>query len=225
MRPKPMQTQQHRGKGGNNLSDKVRGNDHRDSAKSAEGSSGIMSPVMAGTWREKSSLSYLHNIDSQCLNNANQIQQPTEQEWQAPGINSIKINFDATVSLKKNCGGVGFIARDHNGLSLGWKRIRIHGRLHPTTAEAIAAREAILFAKEKGWRNIVVEGDCLAVITGIPDEDDKYSVESPIYQDIRALLEEFQSYELKHVQRSVNLLAHRIATFCDLDCHGSSLPF
>ncbi|KAK6163315.1 hypothetical protein DH2020_000179 [Rehmannia glutinosa] len=167
---------------------------------------------------------YLQTIDSQCLNNMGQSQQPSDHNWQPPGFHSIKINFDASVSTSKSCGGLGIIARDHTGSCLGWKRIRIHGNLHPTTAEAMAAREAVYFAKEKGWRNIVVEGDCLAVITGIPDAEDKYSVESPIYQDIRDRLEEFESFELKYVRRHVNSLAHKIATFCDMDCSGISLP-
>ncbi|KAK6122177.1 hypothetical protein DH2020_044081 [Rehmannia glutinosa] len=171
------------------------------------------------------SLVYLQNIDSQCLNYTHQVQQHIDQVWQPPAINSVKINFDASVSPSKNCGGLGIIARDHTGSSLGWKRIRIHGRLHPTTAEAMAAREAVLFAKEKGWRNVMVEGDCLAVITGIRDVDDMYSVESPIYQDIRVILEEFESYELNHVRRNVNSLAHKIATFCVTNCTGTALPF
>ncbi|KAK6163630.1 hypothetical protein DH2020_000494 [Rehmannia glutinosa] len=92
------------------------------------------------------------------FSNPFEVQQHIDQVWQPPAINSVKINFDASVSPSKNCGGLGVIARDHIGSSLGWKRIRIHGRLHPTTAEAMAAREAVLFAKEKGWRNVVVEG-------------------------------------------------------------------
>ncbi|KAK6130344.1 hypothetical protein DH2020_035901 [Rehmannia glutinosa] len=171
------------------------------------------------------SCTYIQAIDTQCLNYVYQPHQTTDQEWQPPSSNSVKINFDATVSPSKTCGGLGIVARDHNGMSLGWRRRVIHGQVHPTTAEAMAAREAVSFALENGWRSIVVEGDCLAVITGISEADDKFSVESPIYHDIRVLLGDFQSYTLRHVRRNANSVAHRIATFCDLDCNGISLPF
>ncbi|KAK6132177.1 hypothetical protein DH2020_034078 [Rehmannia glutinosa] len=171
------------------------------------------------------SCTYIQAIDTQCLNYVYQPHQTTDQEWQPPSSNSVKINFDATVSPSKSCGGLGIVARDHNGMSLGWRRRVIHGQVHPTTAEAMAAREAVFFALENGWRSIVVEGDCLAVITGISEAGDKFSVESPIYHDIRVLLGDFQSYTLRHVRRNANSVAHRIAMFCDLDCNGISLPF
>ncbi|KAK6162987.1 hypothetical protein DH2020_002828 [Rehmannia glutinosa] len=171
------------------------------------------------------SCNYLQAIDTQCFKQVYQPHITTNQEWQPPSPNSVKINFDATVSASKCCGGLGIVARDHNGLSLGWRRRVIHGRIHPTTAEALAARDDVYFAKENGWRNIVVEGDCLAVITGISEPDDNFSVESPIYQDIRSLLGDFQSYSLRYARRNANSVAHRIATFCESECNCISLPF
>ncbi|KAK6139702.1 hypothetical protein DH2020_026556 [Rehmannia glutinosa] len=111
------------------------------------------------------SISYLQAIDLHCLNCTPPLQQPGEQEWQPPPIDTVKINFDASFSTATSSWGLGFIARDHNGLSLGWRHKEIHGIFHPTTAEAMAAREAVYFANEKGWRNVVVELKEIALLS------------------------------------------------------------
>ncbi|KAG8390440.1 hypothetical protein BUALT_Bualt01G0083600 [Buddleja alternifolia] len=60
--------------------------------------------------------------------------------------------------------GEGYLERDANGQCLAWKRNYRGFRLGQEAAEAFAAYDAMLLARNRGWRHVQLEGDCLPLI-------------------------------------------------------------
>ncbi|KAL6146301.1 hypothetical protein ACLB2K_056982 [Fragaria x ananassa] len=82
-------------------------------------------------------------------------------KWQAPPNSFVKINFDGSVT--SNSAACGFIIRDANGRPISAASNPISRALVPI-AEAVALRDGLLKAKEKGFTNVEVEGDSKLVI-------------------------------------------------------------
>lgn len=53
------------------------------------------------------------------------------------------------------------------GGCVGWRVRRLPGQPSPEVGEAKAAIEGVSFAIERGWHNVIVEGDCATVISAI----------------------------------------------------------
>jgi hypothetical protein len=71
--------------------------------------------------------------------------------WQ-PSLNGIiKVNWDASLSMKDRYVGIGIVAQDHSGNFMGARTIakKVVGSLK--LAETMAALEAVLFCKEAGF--------------------------------------------------------------------------
>ncbi|KAJ9135374.1 hypothetical protein P3X46_032565 [Hevea brasiliensis] len=85
--------------------------------------------------------------------------------WLPPPLSAIKINFDASVDINRNMGSLAAIVCNVSGKILGWFCKRPKGITDPTMLEAMACREAILLAKNKGLPNVVIEGDAKAIIS------------------------------------------------------------
>ncbi|KAL0296195.1 UNVERIFIED_CONTAM: hypothetical protein Sradi_6671600 [Sesamum radiatum] len=61
--------------------------------------------------------------------------------------------------------GIGVVARDLNGASLAWLSRKVLRTGNGDTTEALAAREAIQLAARRGWKSIIIEGDCAVLIS------------------------------------------------------------
>ncbi|KAL4308866.1 hypothetical protein GQ457_01G015730 [Hibiscus cannabinus] len=131
--------------------------------------------------------------------------------WRAPEPNVIKFNFDATYDIlsKKSVSGV--IGRDHAGLIMA-SCIVPHLHVADTfVAEALACLQAVTFAKELGFRRVVVEGDSLTVIKKVRSLSADGSLISPIIFDIKDIVKGFDGIAFKFVHRSSNIVAHTLA--------------
>ena len=77
--------------------------------------------------------------------------------------------------------------------------------------EALAARRAIIFAKEVGIDDVEVEGDAENIIK---DLNSNYPIHTPyglVIEDAKALIQDFQRFSLSHTRRSGNSVAHALA--------------
>ena len=82
-----------------------------------------------------------------------------QDQWEPPPPGVAKFNTDAAVIVAKQAVGVGIIIRDNRCRCLPAKTAKIHGDLDAHRAEAIATKEGLLFAWEKGFKYIILEGD------------------------------------------------------------------
>ncbi|KAL6129793.1 hypothetical protein ACLB2K_073142 [Fragaria x ananassa] len=123
--------------------------------------------------------------------------QCTTIKWQAPPNSFVKINFDGSVT--SNSAACGFIIRDDNGRPVSVACCI--GSASVPIAEAMALRDSLIKAKDKGFTNVEVEGDSKLVIDAV-----NRRLESPwrlikLVQDIRTLATNFDSITFKHVFR------------------------
>ncbi|XP_012834550.1 PREDICTED: uncharacterized protein LOC105955379 [Erythranthe guttata] len=84
-----------------------------------------------------------------------------------PPVGAVKLNFDAGFPMDKNFFSAAAVARDCAENCLGWKVEKIPDKLRPVEGEAVAALKAIYLAKGRGWRDIVLEGDCIQLIQAL----------------------------------------------------------
>ncbi|KAK4419398.1 hypothetical protein Salat_2352700 [Sesamum alatum] len=85
-------------------------------------------------------------------------------EWTKPPNGWIKLNFDGALSKDRKFGTVGVIARNARGECVGWKARLLTGITEAVLTEAEAARTAADLVVQKGWEQIIIEGDCQVVI-------------------------------------------------------------
>ncbi|KAK4428860.1 hypothetical protein Salat_1185900 [Sesamum alatum] len=81
----------------------------------------------------------------------------------------------------------------------------------PELAEALAASRAAEMIQRNGWHNILLEGDYFTVITRLRPlvMDDSYV--SPILVDTTNILQSIHSWEVRHIRRTDNRVAHLLA--------------
>ncbi|KAK4479669.1 hypothetical protein RD792_015198 [Penstemon davidsonii] len=131
--------------------------------------------------------------------------------WQAPGVNKVKLNFDASINSELGVCGLGVVARSNTGACIGWTSTCIRQPLDPLTAEAKAALYAVEFARTHQWDSIILEGDSNVIITAIQGSSDSSADFGNVVSDLKDLVAEFSHFKAQHIGREGNRVAHEIA--------------
>ncbi|KAK1616861.1 hypothetical protein QYE76_022378 [Lolium multiflorum] len=122
-----------------------------------------------------------------------------EEHWLPPKPGWHKVNSDGALSKKDNHGGGGVIVRDHHGAHVA---CACHFFPHvddPERAELLAARRAVLLAKEVGTSKLVLEMDCAGAVSKLNNREVDRSAQGPVVEDIKLLLGEFEDSSVIHV--------------------------
>nr|XP_008361388.2 uncharacterized protein LOC103425091 [Malus domestica] len=129
-------------------------------------------------------------------------------KWQCPTSPYIKINFDGLVSNSVAVGG--FVVRNWDSkpilagaLNLGFVTINV--------VEALALREALIWARRRNLKYVVVEGDSKLVIDAVRDACDVPWNLRSIIEDIRWCATNFHDIKWRHIFRETNFVADAIA--------------
>ncbi|KAG8499204.1 hypothetical protein CXB51_005655 [Gossypium anomalum] len=131
--------------------------------------------------------------------------------WKPPDAGVYKLNFDAGFQHNLQITVTAVIVRDSEGEIVGAETYLFSNVSDACLAEARACERALLFAVEKGFRRLIIEGDSLTVIKSIhKKEKDKYVIWSITHQ-INLLHESFDSVTYTFVPRMVNRTAHKLA--------------
>jgi ribonuclease HI len=133
--------------------------------------------------------------------------------WIAPPLGFLKANWDASIDSKRGRVGVGVVVRDHLGRFWASKCMVREGFLDPMSAEAMGATLAAQFCQELGMEQIKLEGDAKLVIDAVQSRRQDDSNKGHLIADILLVLGTFQQWEMIHVRREGNNVAHRLATF------------
>ncbi|XP_058216648.1 uncharacterized protein LOC131327503 [Rhododendron vialii] len=123
--------------------------------------------------------------------------------WRPPLVDVIKLNVDGAVQRANGSVGVGIVARDHWGQIVGMMAIPFIGLFSPRAVEAMAFREALVFAANRGLSKIVLEGDSLQVVQALTQAGKSFADCSSILLDCLVLLSLFSSCTFVHVNRSL----------------------
>ncbi|XP_023918538.1 uncharacterized protein LOC112030088 [Quercus suber] len=132
-------------------------------------------------------------------------------KWKPPPSNWIKTNFDGAVFKERAETGLGSIIRNDRGLVMATLTQIIPLPTFVEMVEVLAARRALIFAKELGFEKVILEGDSEIAIRAM--KSDAYSATpfGHIVSDIKALSSHFRCLIFQHTCRQRNLVAHSLA--------------
>ncbi|KAM6595665.1 hypothetical protein CsatA_006189 [Cannabis sativa] len=124
---------------------------------------------------------------------------------------------------------MGLVARCAAGMVLQAKTVLKTGLLQPHEVEALGFKEALSWIKSNGWVGVILESDCLRVISDIQSNKNMVSPYGHIILECKALCAEIGNISLSFVKRSANRVAHQLArsslSEADRIFTSLSLPF
>ncbi|XP_060965698.1 uncharacterized protein LOC133034601 [Cannabis sativa] len=151
------------------------------------------------------------------------------EKWCPPNFPCIKVNVDGAIFAPEGRFGVGMVARCAAGMVLQAKSVLKTGLLQPHGVEALGFKEALSWIKSNGWVGVILESDCLRVISDIQSNKSMVSPYSHIILECKALCAEIGNISLSFVKRSANRVAHCLARSslvkADRIFNSLSLPF
>ncbi|XVF58184.1 hypothetical protein PTKIN_Ptkin07bG0043300 [Pterospermum kingtungense] len=154
------------------------------------------------------------------INKFNQAQQrqtrPTatdKQKWKPPSGDTVKVNFDSSYDRASCVGGIGIVIRNEAGEVMSAKATKVQYVDNPFLIEACTAIEALEFASECGFRDIVLEGDALTIIKRLLNSEEDRSAIAHQVEEGRTLIPNFLKCKIQHCLRNCNEAAHYLAKF------------
>ncbi|KAL0418969.1 UNVERIFIED_CONTAM: hypothetical protein Sradi_1310400 [Sesamum radiatum] len=97
---------------------------------------------------------------------------PSAHRWSVPEVETVKINFDASILRNREGAGLGAIARDHSGRCIAWRMAFVPNVANPELGEA--ARLAIEIWRRFQWHNRIIEGDCIQIVHKLNSKETDY---------------------------------------------------
>ena len=121
------------------------------------------------------------------------------------------MNFDGAVFSQDGLAGIGFIIRNEQGLVMAALSQQISLLILVEMVEVVAAHRALVFAKELGFDEVIVEGDFASTITSINGGHMDHLALGHILLDIKCLFPSSSYISVKHINREGNCVAHKLA--------------
>ena len=88
----------------------------------------------------------------------------------------------------------------------------------PLIMEALSLREGVRFATLRGFQHVIMEVDCLELVSLWETRHNSRSIVAPVLLEIGELSSFFTTFDVIHVSRSANLPAHLCAKYaCTLN--------
>jgi ribonuclease HI len=135
----------------------------------------------------------------------------TEPKWAAPPSGVVCVIVDAALFSEDQRMGWGAVLRDHNGAFILCARERLNCFPDPEMAEALAARRAMMVAKDHGIRKVLLVSDCLSLIHHIKSRVKDRSALDTVIGDIKTLATDYESCSFSFSSRKTNVVAHTLA--------------
>jgi hypothetical protein len=102
--------------------------------------------------------------------------------------------------------GMGFIVRDSNGRVYAAGSFFLDTCMDPVVVEIIAALRAVEYCHNRGFSNIILEGDLLQVVQSLSKIGFNWTRHGQIVEDIREIMRSFQDWLIVHTKWGVTLL-------------------
>ncbi|KAK9028151.1 hypothetical protein V6N11_067963 [Hibiscus sabdariffa] len=154
--------------------------------------------------------SYVGELTS-IADNAASLCSASRLHWLPPRDDAIKVNFDACFSSRYRTSFFGVVARNYRGSIMAIGTIPHRFVPSPEMAEAYACIDAILLARDAGFRSVIIEGDALTVINKANCRKDDRSVLRSLVMQIHGMQAFFISFTFSHAVRTCNTVAHLLA--------------
>ncbi|KAL4363491.1 hypothetical protein GQ457_04G003200 [Hibiscus cannabinus] len=131
--------------------------------------------------------------------------------WQAPPENVYKFNFDTSFNSQNRSTTSGVIGRDITGEIMASYVVPHNNVLDALMAKALACLQAVHYAKELGFRRVIIEGDSLIVIKKLNEGNARQINNCTSYPYIRMKARDFDVISFVFVKRDANNDAHFLA--------------
>ena len=141
---------------------------------------------------------------------------PTSQAWQPPQGEFFKLNFDGASFDNGATSGYGAVIRNGNGEVMAAVSAKGGVVRDSEELEVMACRNALEFAINAGFMEVILEGDNALVMKTVSQAQPNFSRLGLIYEDIWCLATGFRSISTSYVRRSANGVAHALAKFARL---------
>jgi ribonuclease HI len=135
----------------------------------------------------------------------------TQEKWQAPPEGWTKLNCDASCDKKNGRIGMGFLLRDKHGKVQAARSMTKKCHVDPTSAEAMAMLQGIIWCAELGIQNVIVEGDAQTIISALREGNQSNASFGHLVDDMRLVLQSMTEWKAAHVRREANGAAHILA--------------
>lgn len=126
------------------------------------------------------------------------------------GENTFKLNTDAAMAANSSC-GIGAIISDSDGNSMAPVCWKIQCLGEATVAEAMGIRKRMSFALEMLLLKLIVESDCLSLISSLQKHSWASSYVGRILSEYKLLEAQFYSISYANVCREGNKVTHLLA--------------
>ena len=135
-----------------------------------------------------------------------------EVSWRKPPNGVFKINTDGATVGVGVLSSIGVIIRDCRGQAAAALCRVLPSCFTVDETEALAVEAGILLARELDLQQIIIESNSLAVVQRISSKDYSGGF-GHIVNGIVNLLDGFASWQIRHVKRDFNRVAHELAKF------------
>lgn len=132
-------------------------------------------------------------------------------KWQAPDIEKLKLNVDASVFVGHSSFAVGMIIRDHNGCFIQAKNLRRAGEVPVFEAEAMGILEALSWLQTLALSDVVIESDSLLTVNALHQNIDSHLEVGSVLQDCRDILDHRPDFSVSFTRKQANKAAHVLA--------------
>lgn len=140
-----------------------------------------------------------------------------QQSWRAPEAGWIKCNVDAAFQATNGTAASGLALRDYEGRVCGGRAKWYDHCLNALTAEALACRNGMLYAQERGVQKLMLETDCQVLVNLWSGRACQKSEIDSLLKQMDGLSRSFEALELMFISRNCNILAHECARLVSRD--------
>lgn len=137
--------------------------------------------------------------------------QPATVYWNPSPLGFLKVNWDASLNIDKGRMGVGIIVRDSLGRIVATSSFSVPVHVDMVVTEAMAALQAVEFCHGRSLLKIILKVDSLKVVSTIKNQKFIWATHGQIIVDILDVLCYFQVWEVCHIKRASNSVAHQLA--------------
>ncbi|KAK8707652.1 hypothetical protein V6N13_058707 [Hibiscus sabdariffa] len=120
-------------------------------------------------------------------------------------------HFDACFSSRYRTSFSGVVARNYGGSIMAAGIIPHHFVTNPEVAEVYACIDALVLARDAGFRSVIIEGDALTIINKANCREDDHSVLRSLVMQIHGMRAFFIALSFSHAVRTCNEVAHLLA--------------
>ena len=154
--------------------------------------------------------------------------------WFPPLPQQFKANCDGALFHDINCGGLGVVIQNHEGLVISALAERVPLPPSVDDLEAMAWRRSVTFASEIGLQDVVFEGDSKVVFKHLTAAASSWASFVHITDEARALASNMRAASFSHVKHSGNAVADKLARLAkcssdpqiwieDIHCNANNL--